>query len=430
MEKKAVPTNRGTGISGGEAPSRRRAGSFARYYGAMRWAAAVVWVGVMVLSTGQAAAPPGTPPRLWVRLLTPVGSRRSAPGTVVEGVVIQAYSQTGGGFLGAGTRLSGKVQAVSTKGSGSLRFAFDTVLTGERRVAVKTRITEVDNARENVGADGTITGLDLLRKRPGKTELILLAAAHAHPEALALIEGTKLALREFRRADIEYPAGTDVALAVEGLSAETAPGSAAPEAGVGPGALAEILNGLPQRTTSKDPAMPSDRVNVAFVGSREKLTQAFAAAGWQTAEALSVRSDVRVFFAVAEHHAYRSAPVSTLLLAGREPDLVFQKQNNTFAKRHHIRIWATGRTWDGQAVWAGAATHDIGIDFSARTKTFTHRIEADVDVERAKVVTDLSFAESVRSVNFLERPGAAGEARNATGDPFHTDGRLAVVALR
>lgn len=50
------------------------------------------------------------------------------------------------------------------------------------------------------------------------------------------------------------------------------------------------------------------------------------------------------FFAVADHHGYKTTPVSTLLISGREPGLVFQKQLNTFAKRHHIRIWATDPT--------------------------------------------------------------------------------------
>ena len=168
---------------------------------------------------------------------------------------------------------------------------------------------------------------------------------------------------------------------------------------------------------------------MAFIGSRETLDQAFHAAGWQTAAELSLRTEARTFFAVADQHAYRQAPVSTLLVFDREPDLVYQKQTNTFAKRHHIRIWSTAKIWNGQAVWIAAATHDVGIDFSERAKTFTHRVDPDVDLERTKVLSDLRFAGCLESISFMARPSVPGTSENATGDAIRTDGRLAVLTL-
>ncbi len=136
------------------------------------------------------------------------------------------------------------------------------------------------------------------------------------------------------------------------------------------------------------------------------------------------------FFAVADHHGYKTAPVSTLLISGREPDLVFQKQLNTFAKRHHIRIWATDRTWYGQPAWIAAATHDIGIDFSREARTFSHKVESNIDLERTRVLDDLGFVNQLDEVWYIPRTSVPQESTNATGDHLRTDGRLAVGLLR
>ncbi len=132
---------------------------------------------------------------------------------------------------------------------------------------------------------------------------------------------------------------------------------------------------------------------------------------------------------MAEHHSYNSAPVFTFLLDGREPDLVFQKQTNTFAKRHHIRIWLTDKMWNGKPIWLAAATHDTGIDFSFEAKTFAHRVESDIDRERLKIIDDFRFLRKVASFSYMRRSSVASESKNATGDVIRTDGRLAVVEL-
>src|SRR5207253_5703095 len=110
-----------------------------------------------------------------------------------------------------------------------------------------------------------------------------------------------------------------------------------------------------------------------------------------TAAALNSQSKLETVRAVAEMRGYNEAPVSILLLDGRPPDLVFQKQHNTFAARHHLRIWRRPDTFQGKPVWVCAATHDTAIDFSPENRTFTHKIDPEIDKERAKVVNDLLF---------------------------------------
>ena len=169
--------------------------------------------------------------------------------------------------------------------------------------------------------------------------------------------------------------------------------------------------------------------NFLFVGEEEHLRAAFTTAGWLPALATTLKTEAATFFAVCERHAYGEAPVSILLLDGRKPDAVFQRQNNTFAKRHHIRIWRRPQSWQGRPVWAGAGTHDIGIVFSREARTFTHKVAPDVDLERAKVTNDLSFAGAVAAKALVPRPAAPREFGNATGDSLRTDGAMAVLVL-
>ncbi len=68
--------------------------------------------------------------------------------------------------------------------------------------------------------------------------------------------------------------------------------------------------------------------------------------------------------------------MSVLLLEGQPPDLAYQKGNNTFAQRHHLRIFRRPGTFDGKPVWVCSSTHDIGIDYSERDRTFIHKIDS------------------------------------------------------
>ena len=173
---------------------------------------------------------------------------------------------------------------------------------------------------------------------------------------------------------------------------------------------------------------PADLTNIVLIGSRSDVERAFAAAGWTTTAKLNFGSGMRTLFAAAEQHPYRRAPVLTLFLYDRNPDLVFQKQTDTMAKRHHIRLWQETSTLDGQPVWVGAATHDVAITFSP-SKGFTHRIDASVDLERTKVVDDLLFSGEATFRGLVDRPNVPRESKNATGDPVRTDGRIAILSL-
>jgi opacity protein-like surface antigen len=85
--------------------------------------------------------------------------------------------------------------------------------------------------------------------------------------------------------------------------------------------------------------------------------------------------------------------------------------------------------WNGQTVWTSSSTHDTGIGFSKKNKTFIHLIDSHIDNERAKVVNDLIFTGCVSNVQLVARSWIPKDAKNGTGEDLITDGRIAVLQL-
>ena len=183
------------------------------------------------------------------------------------------------------------------------------------------------------------------------------------------------------------------------------------------------------RTIAQSPPKPSDITNIMLIGTEDEVRNAFREAGWSAAASLSGRAKFETFRALAEDRGYNEAPVSILLLDGKPPDMVFEKLNNTFARRNHLRIWGQPGSFFGKPVWAVAATHDIGINFSEADRTFIHKIDSQIDNERAKVVTDLLFTGRVQGIALVDRPKVPLKSQNATGDNLETDGKMAVLIL-
>lgn len=154
--------------------------------------------------------------------------------------------------------------------------------------------------------------------------------------------------------------------------------------------LGAVAANTPGRTTSRS-HRHADLINVMFVGTREQLSAAFLAAGWTETPHATLGSHLKNIRAVIENEGNRAAPMSTLLLDGELPEMMWQKGLNNVAKRHHIRIWKAKETWNGQEVWLGAATHDIDFAYLRPGMPITHRFEERIDRERDKVVHDLEL---------------------------------------
>lgn len=366
-------------------------------------------------------------PEVWVRLRTPLSST-SPVGTRV---VARGLAALAGPTL-AGCDVEGVVAESTThEGRRVLRVAFTRVAAPDgASTPLALSVAAVDNARESVDAGGRILGLERLRRRPSAIEDVLLLVAHAHPLLAVSEEGARILLRAGEHPAIDYPAGTDLRLRADG-AAPWPPAICAPP----PTPASLTLEGAwpgpdawPLRSQAGEGTRPADWINLALIGTAEDVRFAFARAGWTVADRSSWRADAKTFVAVAERHGYATGPVSLLTLDGAPPALVFQRTTNTFAARHHVRVWASTARLNATPIWFAAATHDIAIEFSRATHRLTHRIDGAIDDERDRLVAGLLDAGAVAALASIARPEVARTSVNAAGDLVTTDGR--VVALR
>lgn len=190
------------------------------------------------------------------------------------------------------------------------------------------------------------------------------------------------------------------------------------------------IENLPMRTHTGD-GIPGDPINIGAVGSKETLLRAFAAAGWQPADPITLRSSLDIALSVVMHRPDNEAPVSPLFYDGRKQDLAFEKQVGGSAdKRHHIRFWMVKEKGeDGRPFWLASAAFDEGVELSRFTGQVTHHIGADVDAERDFVIDDLTRAHAVEKVYQMTGSGPTFYGRNGGGDPYFTDGEVKVAVL-
>ena len=406
----------------------------------MRKATACLLLWSLAVAAGTAVElPAGT--EIQIRLRTKVASHQSRPEDRLQAVVIIPVLAAGQVAIPAGAELIGKIKEARPSGEGEQRAVLELdfgELSGAEGKGTKltAKVRAIDNGREQVDDGGRILGIKASETLSAQMDRALEKLGQRAARLAEFLQVAKSAV--LRPADVEivYEPGVEMTLELVKSVAVEAAGEEAMIAGKRLGAirgeaeLAALVNAQPFQTMAEKPPQPSDIMNLMFLGSREKLEAAFAAAGWATAALLDASSGLETFRAIVENRGYKEAPVSTLLLEGKKPDLVFQKQNNTFAMRHHLRIWKRPQSFDGQDVWVSAATHDVDIEFSPETRTFIHKIDSQIDRERAKVVHDLLLTGPVKGLALVERPAAPRESRNATGDKLETDGRMAVLELQ
>jgi len=186
----------------------------------------------------------------------------------------------------------------------------------------------------------------------------------------------------------------------------------------------------PRHTTTAH-GRQGDAVNVAFVGTEEELHRMLHGAGWYAADPITLRTSLRIAADVVLRKPYDHAPVSDLYLWERKQDLAFEQPVGDSPKqRHHVRFWRSAEVdADGEPLWLGAATYDERVEISRTTGGITHKIAADIDRERNKVVVDAHKAGGLAHVYWIDQFHRDREGRNGGGDPYFTDGRLAVGVI-
>lgn len=381
--------------------------------------------------------PSGT--ELSIRLTGKVASEAPAPHPEVHAVLIAPVLVNGNVGLAAGAELTGSVKqakAATDKDPAQLQIVFTAIADGAAHATISAVITGLDNARETIDGTGLITGIapnDTFSSRIDQG-ITKLQGSDKFAGLASLIAGAKQVLDiQDANPNIDYDAGAEFTLRLsEPLNWHgTAPGPASKLTALpNESGLVDLVNRQTYRTIAEDPPRPSDITNLMFLATEDELRSAFAKAGWSVPAQLNAQSKLETARALIEARGYKEGPMSILLLDGRAPDMAFQKGNNTFAQRHHLRIFRRPGTFDGKPVWVCSSTHDIGIDFSDRDRTFIHKIDPQIDRERAKVVNDLIFTGLIRSIALVERPRIPKDATNATGDRIETDGSMAVLLFQ
>jgi hypothetical protein len=376
-------------------------------------------------------APVGT--ELHVRLITPVGSYASKPGNPISAVLIAPVTVDDHIILPEGSVLTGHVQRVAKVGFGIVHETATLVLSfnhGET-FPLSTRLSDVDSSRERVLADGSIRGVrataSISYRFSGYIRTALCWEIHARIAFWAI----KILLVRVPEPEIYYPSGVELTLALS----EPVYGEPIPESAEAAGRLSErardvltpMVADMPIRTRAVNSNRESDLINMLFIGSQEEISRAFTAGGWTPASTKSMHSRFLGLRAFVEGQADHAFPMSVLLVNDEVPGMFWQKGLNDVTKRHHIRLWKQPENWNGEEIWIGAATRDIDFAYLRHGQTMTHRIEENIDLERDKILHDVEFTGCSDLADYIERPNVPQVARNATGDPMETDGRIAIL---
>lgn len=178
-----------------------------------------------------------------------------------------------------------------------------------------------------------------------------------------------------------------------------------------------------------------DPINVALLGSEAQIHEAMTRAAWIKADEITVASSWRIFTSTLFKRSYDEAPVSPLLLFGRQQDMAYQQEvQDNPARRHHVRLWRCPEGWmlpgGHRAHWLAAGTFDRAVGFSLFTLQITHKVDADTDAERDYIVSGLAEHNPDVVVRVLKDFSTGYHSRNGGGDSIETDGDLPVVDVQ
>jgi LssY C-terminus len=197
-----------------------------------------------------------------------------------------------------------------------------------------------------------------------------------------------------------------------------------------PGIDNALFAKIPRRIGDKE-GNPGDMVNFLILGSEDDMKKTFTTAGW-----VKVDSDVRTTILMGalasfSKESYLTMPMSQLYLFDRPQDYGWAHAEpiTVVASRNHLRIWKAPYTVNGQTLWVGAATHDVGFEKDQRNNGLTHKIDPNIDLERNYVEKTLSSTGLVAEVTHFLPKNPLQEARTATGGSFHSNGQVLVLKL-
>jgi hypothetical protein len=227
-------------------------------------------------------------------------------------------------------------------------------------------------------------------------------------------------------ADGTLTARVEVYAAAQGAAAL----AVARDVAILPGVDAKLFATIPRRISDKA-GNPGDMVNFLILGSEDDMRKTFETAGWVKVDSTKTDAFLHGLLESLSKESYVAMPMSELYLFGRHQDYGFaHAEPITVVKtRHHLRLWKAAFQVNGQTLWVGAATHDIGFERDKRNNGVTHKIDPDIDLERDYVEKSLSATGLVAEKTHFKPTDALAEAKTATGGTFHSNGQVLVLNL-
>ena len=177
-----------------------------------------------------------------------------------------------------------------------------------------------------------------------------------------------------------------------------------------------------------------DPINLALDGNEADIHAAMLRAGWTRADELTIRSSWRIVVSSVLRRPYPEAPVSSLFLFGQRQAFAYQQEvDGNPSQRHHVRFWPVPDGWKlpggFEVQWLAAATYDKAVGISLFTLQVTHRVDADIDIERDYVIDTVRYAVPDASLRVITDYSSAFTTRNGGGDVVRTDGSLPILDL-
>lgn len=195
----------------------------------------------------------------------------------------------------------------------------------------------------------------------------------------------------------------------------------------------ELVANLPKYCYSMTGAR-MDPMNLVFVATEVELKRMLKKAGWHRANPASPVHLFYGFLTVITRRSYKTGPFTPFYVNIALQDLAYQQvtRAGSFKQRHHMRIWRTGAVLpNDKLVWVAAASYDVNLKIQLTPPFIHHRIDPNIDGERAFVTKSLERRGALRlkSIPMTEPTLASAPASNAYGADYFTDGRADVIQL-
>jgi len=197
-----------------------------------------------------------------------------------------------------------------------------------------------------------------------------------------------------------------------------------------PGIDNNLFLKIPRRISDKE-GHAGDMVNFLILGSEAAMQRAFTTAGWVKVDADVKDTVLHGLIESLSNESYLTMPMSVLYLFGRPQDYGWAHAEplSVVRSRNHLRLWKAAFQVNGETLWVGAATHDIGFERDQRNNGVTHKIDPDIDLERDYVEKTLASTGLVAEISHFLPDNPMKEAKTATGGTFHSNGQVLILKL-